>query len=274
MKRWQVLVLTGLVFGGLFVGCGRKRGQKSAASGESAEAVPPPPPLAWAGLVFPTERRAWFDASAEGVFQPTASGRLESAWFGSTRTASRGGQLQASFHEGVDVAPARRDRQGRPLDDILCVATGTVAYVNAVAGNSTYGCYVVVEHEDPVGPVYTLYAHLASVAVRPGERVGAGHVLGRMGNTATYAIPLERAHLHFEVGVLLQARFAVWYDAQKLKPPHGAYHGWNLVGLDPLAFYRFQQERPAASFAAFLDATPEAFAWTIRAPRLPDYFKR
>lgn len=54
--------------------------------------------------------------------------------------------------------------------------------------------YVIIEHDD--GSLAT-YAHLQTnqVAVRPGQRVRAGDVLGRSGNTGWSTQP----HLHFEV---------------------------------------------------------------------------
>ena len=153
-------------------GCGRQPAQKKSETNGSASPPPPPPPpppLLWSKLVFPTQQQGLLEEGREDVFQPTAAGTRESALYGSVRTVNRGGRLLASFHEGIDIAPVRRDRRGRPLDDVLAVAEGKVAYVNKVAGNSTYGKYAVVEHDDPMGPVYTLYAHLASVAVKRGD---------------------------------------------------------------------------------------------------------
>lgn len=259
----------------LLSGCGADHPQKSpppqrpAAAPKPAE--PPPPPKIWPALVFPTDQNALLAPPSTDVFQPTAAGKLESALYGSARTGSGGSPI---FHEGIDIAPLRRDRQGRPLDNVYAVAPGTVAHVNPVAGNSTYGIYVVLTHDDPMGAVYTLYSHLASATVKPGAPVLPGTLIGRMGNTATYAIPFSRAHLHFEVGVILNARFSHWYDAQKLTPSHGRYHGWNLIGLDPLAFLALQRANPSLTFDTFLDATPAAFEWVIRASRLPDYFRR
>lgn len=208
------------------------------------------------------------------MFQPTSSGKRESALYGSARTSNRGGHLRAIFHEGIDIAPVSHSANGLPNDSIQCVATGRVAYINAIAGNSTYGKYVVVEHDDPIGPVYTLYAHLASVDVTRGEVVSAGSTLGRMGNTATYAIPMSRAHLHFEVGVLLNSRFEQWYNGKKLTPSHDQYHGWNILGTNPLDFFKCRQSNANMSYGDVLKQTPIAFELIIRTNHLPDYFKR
>ena len=60
-------------------------------------------------MVFPTGQTGLLDPAAANVFQPTASGRPESALYGSTRTGRRGKFLRATFHEGIDVAAVRRD---------------------------------------------------------------------------------------------------------------------------------------------------------------------
>lgn len=253
-------------------GCRKK--YKDISEAEVVEEEPVLPPSVWKGLVFPTAQQGLLDKESEGVFQPTAAGTLISALYGSVRTSNRGGRLRASFHEGVDIAPLKRNQRGEPLDPILAVAAGRVVYICSIAGNSTYGKYIVIEHEDTMGAIFTLYAHLSEVQVKQGDLVMPGTVLGVMGNTATYNIPLSRAHLHFEVGVLLNTRFLQWYNGKKLKPAHDIYHGWNFLGVDPLVFLSMQRENTNLSFADVLDATPIAFELVIRVKELPDYFKR
>jgi LysM repeat protein len=58
--------------------------------------------------------------------------------------------------------------------------------------NGGYGNHVIVDH----GNGYTtLYAHLNSIFVRPGESVSRGQQLGTVGNTGNSTGP----HLHFEI---------------------------------------------------------------------------
>ena len=60
----------------------------------------------------------------------------------------------------------------------------------------------------------------------------------------------------------------------QLKPDHGTYHGWNLLGLDPRAFFHFQRAQPGAPFIAFMETVPPAFEVLLSARRKPDYFER
>lgn len=225
-------------------------------------------------LVFPSDQV--LDRNDPDVFQPAASGRPESALFGSVRTASYGKGLAASFHEGVDIVAGQRDAAGRPQDAVFAVANGMVAYVNAVAGNSNYGKYVVLTHACPSGMVYTLYAHLAELSpgVIRGRFIKAGDVLGIIGHTANPPMPLTQAHLHFEVGLILNARFSRWYRAQKFKHGHDKFNGWNLLGVDPLAVFERQRQCPDFDFFQHIATLPAAFAIVLAARRKPDFFNR
>jgi murein DD-endopeptidase MepM/ murein hydrolase activator NlpD len=244
------------------------------------QAIPPlpSPPPAWAfrDVCFPTDQDLLQDPAVPGVFQPTAAGHVQSALFGSVRTAQLGGRLMPSFHEGVDIAPRQRDRRGQAMDAVKAVADGRVGYVNRVAGNSNYGNYVVLLHEDPLGGVYTLYAHLAEVAagLQAGVRASKGTVLGRMGHTPTPIIPPSRAHLHFEVGLISNARFDRWFRAQRLKPDHGSFNGWNLLAADPRGFFRAQRGSGAFEFGTYVRAIPVAFELLVSTPQPIDFFAR
>jgi peptidoglycan LD-endopeptidase LytH len=260
----------------------------SAAS--AVPAAPKPPPPIWNGMVPPTPQTNLLNPDEPGVLMPTGSGRLESAKFGSTRTVKRGSRFVPSFHEGVDVAPMQRDRRGAATDPVFSIAPGRVAFVNNVAGNSTYGKYVVVEHSDPslgfttrrdgtvdAAQVYSLYAHLADVrfGIRPGQAVDAGDELGTMGATSSTRppIPLVRSHLHWEIGVLLNSRFEAFHRRQKNNMPFGNYNGGNLFGFDALDFWAARHRDPLLTMATYLASVPPAFEALVRGKR-PDYFKR
>ena len=86
------------------------------------------------------------------------------------------------FHTGLDIAT----RWGSP---VLAARDGVVRFVGWQSG---YGQMVIVEHG---GGLETSYSHLSSAAVRPGEPVEAGQLLGRIGSTGWSTGP----HLLFEV---------------------------------------------------------------------------
>lgn len=256
---------------------------------ETPEPPRPPPPV-WQRLATPTPQQNLLNPDEPGVLQPTGSGRLESAKFGSTRTGLRAGRLVPVFHEGVDIAATQRDRKGVPVDPVFAVAAGRVAFVNTVGGKSTYGKYVVIEHPDPslghvekrdgtVVPatVYTLYAHLADVrfGIRPGHTVEPGDEIGTLGNTSSTQppIPRERSHLHWEVGLLLNARYEIKHREEKLSPDFGNYHGHNLFAIDPLVFYAAHARDPGLTMAAHLATVPVACEVALRG-KTPDFFRR
>lgn len=86
------------------------------------------------------------------------------------------------FHYGVDLAVP----QGT---EVLCFADGEVTFAG---WGDINGNYVRVAHEDGLE---TLYAHLDSIAVKTGDRVSMGEVLGASGATGEASGP----HLHFQL---------------------------------------------------------------------------
>lgn len=253
---------------------------------ERRAAIPPSPEMAQPviepqrlpGLIigFPTVQDNLLNTNAVDVFMPTASGRPESALYGSTRTTQQGKAYLPSFHEGIDIGPVARDRKQAPLDHIFAIADGRVAHINRITGNSNYGRYIVVVHDDPIGEIYSLYAHLGEIpaSLKPGQAVRRGDDLGLMGNTPPSIIPMARAHLHLEVGMVINHRFRDWFNRQKLKPDHGIYHGHNLRGINPLEVFRQQEERGVFSMAHHLARLEPAFTLVVRTSRKPDYFDR
>jgi hypothetical protein len=181
-----------------------------------------------------------------------------------------------SFHEGIDIAPLQRTKRGVPTDEVRAVAEGTVGYVNRKSGNSNYGNYVVLLHQDEMGTVYTLYSHLAVIApdLRVEQAVVAGQMLGIMGNSSSSGIPMSRAHLHFEVGLIANERFGAWFRAQKLKPDHGLFNGQNLFAINPLDFFNHEALLSAKGFRGLVAIIPRAFTLVTPAGRQLDYFRR
>lgn len=85
---------------------------------------------------------------------------------------------------------------------------------------------------------------------------------------------MVRAHLHFEIGVVKNQNFTAWYRTQDLPMVHGTYHGFNLVGIDPLAIYGERGASRRFSMGPYLEQLAPAFQMVVRADRLPDYFHR
>ena len=168
----------------------------------------------FANLVWPTESKDFaLGKSPETFLQPTVSGNPMSGAFGDVRNNG------TRFHEGIDIKPVRRDRKGEPLDDVYCAMDGKVRMINKIAGNSGYGRYVVVSHENFDVEVYTLYAHLAEIdsGIAIGSNIKAGARIGKMGRSASYSIARAQAHLHFEIGLRLSDSFNSWYKTKRYK---------------------------------------------------------
>lgn len=225
-------------------------------------------------IAWPTPSRAYAEGhTIEEFIQPTVSGEVESGLFGCVRTSGN------QFHEALDLFPVARDRKGEPIDKVYAAMSGVVRHINAVAGRSSYGRYVVVEHTDVVPAVYTLYAHLAAVddGLKVGGRVGLGQMLGRMGRSAGgYTIPKERAHLHFEIGVRLTNEFQRWYDWKKFgsRNSQGMWNGMNLVGIDPLAFYDAFRAEEVENFGDHFQRFEMAVKIRIATDKVPDFTTR
>lgn len=93
-------------------------------------------------------------------------------------------EVRGEFHRGIDIAaPA-----GTAIH-----ATGEGVVASAGWG-SGYGREVVLNHGHGIT---TLYAHMASIAVMPGESVSRGQVIGYVGVSGRST----GAHLHYEVRI-------------------------------------------------------------------------
>jgi murein DD-endopeptidase MepM/ murein hydrolase activator NlpD len=89
------------------------------------------------------------------------------------------------MHLGVDIGILRSL-------DVRAAAAGTVTEVGYLAGFEGYGNVVLVD----VGDGYsTLYAHLTSPSVTPGEWLDSGDAVGVAGCTGS----CTGTHLHFEL---------------------------------------------------------------------------
>lgn len=86
------------------------------------------------------------------------------------------------MHRGVDL-------NLHVGDSVVSAFDGKVRVVKYEAGG--YGHYIVVRHDNGLE---TVYGHLSRTLVRPGQRVRAGQLIAKGGNTGRSTGP----HLHFE----------------------------------------------------------------------------
>ena len=101
------------------------------------------------------------------------------------------GNYGSANHGGIDLAPTPPGKIGDPVNSLLA---GEVIDVVANKGDAKtgYGNVVRVRHDD--GTV-SVYAHLDSVSVTPGDKIEPGQPLGGLGNSGGST----GAHLHFEI---------------------------------------------------------------------------
>ena len=227
-----------------------------------------PGPIAW-----PTPNPAFMQGRDISAFvQPTVSGRVSSGLYGCVRNDGY------RFHEGLDLFPIYRTPKGEADEPIYAIMKGIVVYRNDVGSRSSYGRYVVLEHPDADLPVYTLYAHLASVddAIPVGTVVEAGTVIGQHGRSASYAIPKERAHLHFEIGLRVSDDFNDWYRENDYENPNyfELWNGMNLSGMDPLRFYMAIRNKSFTTFKEHIQSQPRAVTIRYFTAKTPDFAER
>lgn len=229
---------------------------------------------------FPTQNRALLGGNPEDFFMYVNrdfEGERTQPWEGGSFGFVRGPQREngtvhfRTLHEGVDIRPLRRDAAGEPLDPVVAAASGTVVHVNPLPGASNYGRYVVLEHIWKNCRYYTLYAHLGEIAVKPGQQLEQGGPIGRLGYTGV-GIDKTRAHLHFEVCVMLNDRYEDWHAAVFPGEPnrHGIYNGLNLLGFDPTRLLLESAATPNLDIEAYIQAGEPWFR--VAVPSSPGLF--
>ena len=173
-------------------------------------------------FLLPTANHALFEKGGEERFFVGTVGKpWTSGCFGCVR--SSGGQM----HEGLDIRCLQRDQRGEPTDPVMATADGTVAYINRRPSLSNFGNYIILRHHIGGVEIYSNYAHLREVRpdLAPGQAIHAGETIATMGRTANTreGISKERAHVHFELNLLINDRFPAWY--KKTYPKQRNDHG-------------------------------------------------
>lgn len=230
-------------------------------------------------LQLPTANRAIYEKGGEEKF---FAGTVGKSWESGTFGGVRSGGYQ--LHEGLDIRCLQRDKRGEPTDPVMASAEGTIAYINRRPSLSNYGNYIILRHRIDDLEVFTTYAHLREVRadLREGTNVKAGETIGIMGRTANTAegISKDRAHVHFEIDLVINDRFAEWHrkNLPDQRNDHANWNGHNLLGLDPrLILLAQQKEGSHFSLAAFIKNQTElcrvqvrdtSFPWLRRYPSL------
>ncbi len=220
-------------------------------------------------LVLPTDNDALLRGRPEDFymfidrnFENELSTPWEGGSYGYVRGPVRTGERVElmHFHEGVDIAPLKRDEQGEPQDVVRSISHGVVVHCSDVSSASNYGRYIVIRHDWGQGPFYSLYAHLNKIIAKVGDKVEPGTPIAIMGHTGT-GIDRRRSHTHLELNLILNSQFAEWHDANFKDYPnkHGNYNGLNFAGMDIAALYLERQKNPSFSVADFVKAQDPAF---------------
>ena len=97
------------------------------------------------------------------------------------------------FHAGIDLSAAMNT-------PIYATADGVVEYANE---KGSYGNYLLINH--PFG-FKTAFGHLSRFAVKKGDYISKGDIVGYVGNTGRSTGP----HLHYEIRYLNK-----WLDPQR-----------------------------------------------------------
>jgi len=224
-------------------------------------------------LVLPTDNDALFSGDGAAFYQYVErnyKGEKSTPWEGGQYGFVRdpidtaGGLVYTRFHEGIDIRPVHRDANGEPLDEVRAIAAGKVVHANLVPGYSNYGKYIVIEHRWDGSSYYSLYGHLSSIHVHPGDSVTRGQAIAVMGYTGV-GINRERAHLHLEFDLMFSHQFEAWHDAFfRNNPNHnGIYNGLNLAGLDVARLYLALHKNPSLTIAEFLSGEETFYKVTL-----------
>lgn len=125
-------------------------------------------------------RQLAMTATKGGYIWPETVSRRITSPMGSRNTGIKGASTN---HKGVDIGGVGY------TTNVLATKAGVVITSKL---SSSYGNYVVISH----GPGNTtLYAHMSSRAVKEGDSVTQGQVIGVTGNTGIS----RGAHLHYEI---------------------------------------------------------------------------
>lgn len=106
---------------------------------------------------------------------------------GTTTITSGVGPRWGTSHNGIDISSG--DAYGKP---IVASDGGVVTVAVSSGWGGGYGIHCYIEHNSGYT---TRYGHMSKIAVKEGDRVSQGQVIGYIGSTGDSTGP----HLHFEI---------------------------------------------------------------------------
>ena len=109
-------------------------------------------------------------------------------------------------HTGVDLCTLDENGKCVAGGEVRSIGVGTVANAHTclspsgacgATGDQTFGNAILIRHDLPGGPFYSLYAHMldGSIELIVGVQVTPGTPIGRVGSTGDSTAP----HLHFAI---------------------------------------------------------------------------
>lgn len=96
--------------------------------------------------------------------------------------------LYQPFHTGIDIAGHRND----PVTPFM---EGKVSYSGEISWG--FGKHIIIDHGNNIT---SIYGHLNSIYVEPGQEVKPGDIIGGQGNTG-WTVGPTGVHLHFQTNV-------------------------------------------------------------------------
>ncbi len=143
--------------------------------------------------------------------------------FGKTVDSQR--LYKSGSHNGVDFRASVGTRVKAPLSGII-LGTGNT---DVFPGCYSYGKWVMIKHPNGLSSVF---GHLSSIAVVPGQTVGTGDIIGYSGNTGYSIGPHLHVSLFASQGVKIQ-QYTQSIGCKKAVIPLGDVKAY----LDPMAYF-------------------------------------
>lgn len=143
-----------------------------------------------AACLFPSSALAWVSGTGGQNLGRIVAARAAATTF----AVPLRGPLESPFGYRWGRLHAGQDIGVRGTDRVHAALAGRVVSVGYQPYYEGYGNIVLLRHGRGLA---TLYAHLASYRVAPGDRLERGELLGRAGCTGS----CTGQHLHFEVRV-------------------------------------------------------------------------